>query len=74
MESIIIDTPEGIDRYRILALKGSLKLECVGMKRRGRSAYSMVKEEFGFKGNKKKVLEQLEKMIAELPPLQGGKE
>jgi len=69
-ESIVIDTPEGIDRYRILALKGALKLECLGMSRRGPSAYSMIKKEFGFKGNKKRVLEQMEKMISELPPVQ----
>ena len=36
------------------------------MKRRGRSAYAIVKEEFGFKGNKKKVLSQLEELIEEL--------
>ena len=35
------------------------------MKKRGRSVYSVVKEEFGFKGNKAKVLEQLNSMIFE---------
>jgi hypothetical protein len=32
----------------------------MGMKRSGSSAYSIVKEEFGLKGNKKSVLQQLE--------------
>jgi hypothetical protein len=47
------------------ALKGALKLEIEGMKRRGRSVYSLIKEEFGFKGNKQKVLRQLELRIEE---------
>lgn len=50
---------------RIFVLRGALKLEVKGMKRRGRSAYSIVKEEFGFKGSKKKVLEQLNQWIKE---------
>ena len=59
------DTPEQIDAFRVRALRGALKLEVLGMRRGGRSVYSIVKEEFGFKGNKKKVLEQLEAMIKE---------
>jgi hypothetical protein len=35
------------------------------MKRRGQSAYAIVKAEYGFKGNKKSVLEQMEKIIKE---------
>ena len=59
------DTPEQIDAFRLRALRGALKLETLGMRRGGRSAYSIVKEEFGFKGNKQKVLEQLEAKINE---------
>jgi len=55
----IIDTPEKIDAFRILTLKSALKLEIKGMKRRGRSVYSIVKEEFGFTGSKQKVYDQL---------------
>tara|TARA_Y100000768_G_scaffold330226_1_gene268812 strand:- start:1733 stop:1927 length:195 start_codon:yes stop_codon:yes gene_type:complete len=57
------DTPEQIDAFRLRALRGALKLEILGMRRGGRSVYSIVKEEFGFKGNKQKVLEQLEAKI-----------
>ena len=64
--SFTATTPEQISFFRLVALKGALKLETLGMKRRGRSAYSIVKEEFGFKGNKKKVLSQLEELIEEL--------
>jgi hypothetical protein len=45
---------------RLLALKGALKLECLGMQRsRKPSAYAIVKREFGFKGNKQSVYTQL---------------
>ena len=36
-------TPEQIEAYRLLALKGALKLEALGMKRRGASALSVVR-------------------------------
>jgi len=62
---IVLDTPEQIKSYRILTLKAALKLEIKGMKRRGRSVYSIVKEEFGFKGNKQKVYDQLCHYISE---------
>ena len=60
---MIIDTPDGIELFRLCALRGALKLEVLGMTRRGRSVYLIVKEELGFKGSKKRVLEQLEAMI-----------
>ena len=61
-KGMVIDTPEAIEYYKLCVLKRALKLEIVGLKRsRGlKSAYSIIKDEFGFKGNKKKVLEQLE--------------
>ena len=49
-------------RVRIAVLVGALKLEVAGMKRRGRSVYAIVKEEFGLRGNKKRVLEQLQEI------------
>jgi len=55
-----INGRESIRNYRTLALKSALSLEVKGMKRRGRSAYAMVKDEFGFRGNKQKVLDQLQ--------------
>lgn len=51
---IIADTPEKVNAFRLLALKGALKLEVLGMKGRF-NAYKIIKNEFGFKGNKKKV-------------------
>ena len=61
----VLDTPQAIDGFRIRALRSALRLECLGMKRRGQSVYSMVKQEIGFKGSKKKVLDQLLAYIEE---------
>ena len=61
----VFDTPEQIDMFRFLSLRSALKLECLGMTRRGQSAYSIIKAEYGFKGNKKSVLEQMEQIIKE---------
>ncbi len=57
------DNPTFIELFRLKALRGALKLEILGMRRNGRSAYAITKEEFGFKGSKQKVLEQLEDKI-----------
>ena len=59
------DNPEAIAEFRMRSLRGALKLEILGMRRNGRSVYSIVKEEFGLKGNKTKVLKQLESKIEE---------
>jgi hypothetical protein len=57
---IIIDTPEGIYMYRLLALRSALKLEVKGIKMTRHSICKIVKDEFGFKGNKQKVFEQFD--------------
>ena len=62
----VCDTPEQIDMFRFLSLRSALKLECLGMTRRGQSAYSIIKAEYGFTGNKKSVLEQMEQIIKEV--------
>lgn len=43
---------------RLIVLKKALKLECKGMRRRGRSVYAIVKEEFGLRGSKESVYTQ----------------
>jgi len=60
---VIIDDKESIKIHRLCTLKGALKLEILGMKRRGRSAYSIIKEEFNLKGNRKKVLKDFTTII-----------
>ena len=52
--------------YWLITLRAALELEILGMKRRGRSAYSIIKEEFGFKGNKKKVYNQIDTHIQKI--------
>ncbi len=57
-------TGEHIGLYRLMTMRQGLKLEIQGMRLvRGRTCYAIVKEEFGFKGNKGKVLAQLEDHI-----------
>ena len=62
---IILDTPDKKYMFRFLSVRSALKLECRGMKGRGQSAYSIAKTEYGFKGNKKSVLSQMEQIIKE---------
>jgi len=64
-KTLVLDTPQAIDGFRVRALRSALKLEVLGMTRRGVSAYRMVKDEFGFKGSKQKVLDQLLAYIKE---------
>lgn len=62
---MMIQGRDAVDDVRILTLRSMLKLEVKGLRRRGRSAYSIVKAEFGFKGSREQVLEQLNKYIHE---------
>ena len=64
-KTLVLDTPQAIDGFRVRALRSALKLEILGMTRRGVSVYRMVKDEFGFKGSKQKVLDQLLAYIKE---------
>ena len=69
---MIADTPYKIDLLTLLYLRRNLKLEVVGLKGRGRSAYSVLKEELGVKGNKQKVLDQVNQMIQSMKEQQQG--
>ena len=57
---------DDIKLFQMLARRGALSLELQGMKRKGRSVYSIVKEEHGFKGNKQKVYDQYCKLINDI--------
>ena len=63
---MIADTPYKIDLLRLLYLRRNLRLEVVGLKGRGRSAYSLIKEIYGLKGSKQRVLEQFTKIIEDI--------
>ena len=60
----VYDTPEAINAYRNQVLLRGLQAEVRGMKlTRGRSCYAVIKEQFGLKGNKKKVLDQFKAIV-----------
>lgn len=60
----IIDTPEGIEAFRLLSIKGRLSLELKGLRFRI-NTFPAVKREFGFKGNNQKVYDQYCAMLRE---------
>ena len=71
----VYDTPEKIQNYRILTMRKGLVLETrynggFRLTAKAPTCYSMVKREFGFKGNRNKVLYQFEKLLREsgFPP------
>ena len=59
-------TGESIMHYRLLTLIQGLKAEIRGMRltSKGRTCYAIIKSEYGFKGNKEKVLTQVEQLMA----------
>lgn len=73
---ILIDGAASTNLFRLLALKNALKFEvATGMQvTRGRSAYTIVKSEFGFKGSKAKVLAQLEVLVDTVQANAGAQE
>ena len=59
-----IDTPKQIHNFRYVTLLKGLELELKGLRmNRGRTAYSIIKKEFGFKGNKERVHKQLKEWL-----------
>ena len=60
----MIITGDQIPLARLITLKHGLKLEMKGIQvHRGRTCYSIIKEELGLRGNRQKVLDQLEEML-----------
>ena len=68
---MIADTPYKIELYALLSLRAALRMEVAGLKGRGKSAYSIAKQELGVKGNKQKVLDQVNQMIQSMKTQQG---
>lgn len=68
----VISGEENIKAFRILTMRSALRLEVKGMKAsRNVNAYMLAKKEFGFKGNKQKVLDQLNTWIEENIKIEG---
>jgi len=59
-----LDTPDQIEAFRLLSIRGRLKLEMLGIKFRV-STFGYVRREFGFKGTRQKVFNQYEAMLRE---------
>lgn len=60
---MILNTPTQIEAFRFKTLLRGLKLELAGMKMsRGRSCYSIIKQEFNLKGSKQKVYDQFKQL------------
>ena len=72
VDMMIADTPYKIDLYALLSLRAALRMEVAGLKGRGKSAYSIAKQELGVKGNKQKVLDQVNQMIQSMKEEQQG--
>lgn len=62
----VIDTPDGVGFFHLCQLRGVLKLEMRGIRSRRGSAYAYVRRRFGFRGNRARVLAQLETLIADV--------
>jgi hypothetical protein len=62
---IVCDTPDKIEAFRLLALRGALKLECKGLRRKGQSVATLVKREFSLRGTNQQVLDQFEALLQE---------
>ena len=48
----MVSGKENITLAQMLARKGALRLELMGLKRRGQSVYSIIKQAHGLRGNK----------------------
>lgn len=68
MSAIVIDKPNGISLFRLLSIRGRIKLEAMGLKGRGASTKSLVAAEFGLKPRDKpeKFLAAIDTKIAEV--------
>ena len=64
----MIDNTTDIARLRYKTLLIGLKSEIRGLRltNKARTCYSIIKSEFGLKGNKQSVLEQYEKILSDM--------
>jgi hypothetical protein len=60
---VTVLTGQAINQFQAKVLLSALKLEILGMKRNGRSAYSLAKERYSLTGNKQTVYCKLRKLL-----------
>ncbi len=61
----IIDTPAGIEAFRLLSIKGRLSIELRGLRFKGGSTFAHVKREFNLKGRNQKVYDDYCNLLRE---------
>jgi hypothetical protein len=61
----MIITGDGLTIYSLLVIKSRYNLELKGLKGRGQTMYSLVKQRFGFKGSRQSVYNQFCSYIRE---------
>tara|TARA_R110002051_G_scaffold317386_1_gene398494 strand:- start:260 stop:463 length:204 start_codon:yes stop_codon:yes gene_type:complete len=63
--STMYTKPEDILLFRMLSQKAALELEIKGLRKKGRTMYSMIKQEYNLRGSRENVLEQFGNFIKE---------
>ena len=63
VQGATVITGNAISLFRLMSIRGRLKLELKGIKFRGGSTFTVVKKEFNLKGSREKVLEQFEAIV-----------
>lgn len=62
----VIDTPDKIARFALVSLRGALRLEALGMKKKGQSALSIARAK-GFRGSRKAIIAALDAELSLAP-------
>ena len=66
IKDMILTEPTQIEAFRQRTLLKGLEAELMGMRLcRGRSCYSLIKEQFGLKGGKQKVYNQFKQLLTQ---------
>ena len=62
-------TGQQIPKFRLIVLQKGIEMEAIGLRmtRKGRSALSIVKQEFGWTGNRQAILNKLTELIDSMP-------
>ena len=62
-------TGQQIPKFRLIVLQKGIEMEAIGLRmtRKGRSALSIVKQEFGWTGNRLTILNKLTELIDSMP-------
>ena len=62
-QSIMLDTPEQINRFMLAALRGRLKLEIAGMKCKGQSGLAIAKKRFPGVKTREEALQKISEIL-----------